>query len=437
MSRVARALTTLVSIAAPIGIGIYHSAQYFGAWDNIGIRYHPAWLLVYGITFAVFAFVLGVPTLIERRNQALLGAVLASATPFALASIFIVIYDPLIPRLVVAGSAALLFLIYLIAGLLHASLSRRSDKREVVAFVISPTEWANLRDDLGRRPERKFTVGPVFDSSDPEVVASGLTVPDDVTLVVLGASALRNEQIIAVATEGHLRGIRVRSLSTFYEEWLGKIPLDELERTSLWFDIRDLHELQYIRLKRVMDLVVAGALLPVFLLSIPVVAAANLTGNRGPLFFRQDRVGQGGRIFSMWKFRTMVASDSAGGAGRWTAENDPRITRFGRVLRRTHFDELPQVINVLAGHLSIVGPRPEQEHYVRELEEKIPFYAMRHVVKPGITGWAQIKYPYGATDEDAIEKLQYELFYLKHQGPSLDTRICARTARSMLFGEGR
>ncbi len=125
------------------------------------------------------------------------------------------------------------------------------------------------------------------------------------------------------------------------------------------------------------------------------------------------------------------------GTTEWTADDDPRITPFGAWLRRTHLDELPQVLNILRGHLSIVGPRPEQPRYVEALEGKIPFYRLRHLVRPGLTGWAQVKYPYGANQADAIEKLQYEFYYLRHQGLALDLRIIGRTVRSVVGRGGR
>jgi lipopolysaccharide/colanic/teichoic acid biosynthesis glycosyltransferase len=162
------------------------------------------------------------------------------------------------------------------------------------------------------------------------------------------------------------------------------------------------------------------------------VLVADALGNRGPLFFRQPRVGRDGRVFTMWKFRTM----SAGTARHWTAQDDDRVTRFGRVLRRTHLDELPQALNILRGDLRIVGPRPEQPHYVEELSDKIPFYDLRHVVRPGLTGWAQVKFGYAGDERDALEKLQYEFFYLRRQDLRFDQRIVLRTLRSVLGGQG-
>ena len=154
--------------------------------------------------------------------------------------------------------------------------------------------------------------------------------------------------------------------------------------------------------------------------------------------FRQVRVGYGGKPFTMLKFRTMIPSAAtADGAGDWTSANDPRVTRFGHLMRRAHLDELPQAINVLRGDLSIVGPRPEQPQYVKALSEKLPFYGMRHVVRPGITGWAQVKWWYASNEIDTYQKLQYELFYLRHQSLALDAKICARTVRHVLLGWGR
>jgi lipopolysaccharide/colanic/teichoic acid biosynthesis glycosyltransferase len=167
----------------------------------------------------------------------------------------------------------------------------------------------------------------------------------------------------------------------------------------------------------------------------------NAIGNRGSLFFRQQRVGKNGVPFTIYKLRTMREAGGAGGApsleaGEWTAVDDPRVTPFGRVLRRTHLDELPQVLNILRGDLSIVGPRPEQPRYVDELTEKLPFYGLRHLVRPGLTGWAQVKYGYAGDDADALEKLQYEFYYLRRQSLALDLRIIGRTARSVLGNEG-
>jgi len=202
------------------------------------------------------------------------------------------------------------------------------------------------------------------------------------------------------------------------------------------FDIGEVHRGRYGRFKRVTDLVIGLLALPVLALAIPFVVIGDLVGNRGRLFYTQVRVGKNGELFRIYKFRTMRAAPD-GAVTEWTAENDPRITPFGRLLRISHLDELPQVINIIKGDLSVVGPRPEQEHYVEELREKLPFYDLRHLVRPGLTGWAQVKYGYAGDESDAVEKLQYEFYYLRHQSLGLDARIVGRTVRSVIGGAGR
>jgi lipopolysaccharide/colanic/teichoic acid biosynthesis glycosyltransferase len=169
---------------------------------------------------------------------------------------------------------------------------------------------------------------------------------------------------------------------------------------------------------------------------LPFVVVGDIVANRGPLFYRQTRVGKNGDEFSILKFRTMRMTDEPP-SKEWTQENDPRITRFGRMLRRAHVDELPQMVNILRGDLSFVGPRPEQPQYVYELSQKLPFYGLRHLVRPGLTGWAQVKYGYAGDERDALEKLQYEFWYLRNQSLSLDARVLGRTVRSVLGQGGR
>jgi lipopolysaccharide/colanic/teichoic acid biosynthesis glycosyltransferase len=168
---------------------------------------------------------------------------------------------------------------------------------------------------------------------------------------------------------------------------------------------------------------------------MPFVVIGNLIANRGPLFFKQERVGLHGTPFRIWKLRTMApgAVDVSG----WTSNDDPRITGFGRLLRRTHVDELPQVVNIFLGELSVVGPRPEQVGYARQLEQKLPYYAARHLVRPGLTGWAQVKYRYAASEEDAYVKLQYDLHYVRHESLSTDLRIIWMTIHHLVFEGGR
>jgi exopolysaccharide biosynthesis polyprenyl glycosylphosphotransferase len=229
------------------------------------------------------------------------------------------------------------------------------------------------------------------------------------------------------------RGLQVTDLATFVEREFYRIPPDELTETwVLSVDLKWIHPF-YLRFKRVLDVgcaVLIGTLgLPVFLLALSAIA---LEDGR-PLFYSQPRTGFRGKSYRIWKLRSMRVDAEKAGA-RWAAKNDNRVTRVGRILRLTRLDELPQVWNVLRGEMSFIGPRPERPEFVEQLTREIPYFPLRHWVKPGITGWAQINYPYGATVDDAREKLAYDLYYMKHASLLLDVHITLRTLGAMMKG---
>jgi len=172
-------------------------------------------------------------------------------------------------------------------------------------------------------------------------------------------------------------------------------------------------------------------LLPIAL----IIAAAIRFDSKGPIFYKQKRVGRGGKSFTMWKFRTMVTDAEKGGAV-WAQKRDPRVTRVGQFLRRSRLDEIPQLINVLVGDMDLVGPRPERPEFTAVLAKAIPFYDVRALVRPGLTGWAQIGYPYGASIEDAKQKLAYDIYYVKHASPILDLIVLFHTAKVVVMGRG-
>ncbi len=251
---------------------------------------------------------------------------------------------------------------------------------------------------------------------------------------MLSIAAQGSGPVVTQAAELHQRGIRIRTVSLFSEEYLGKIPVADLERVSLLFDIGEVHRARYVRTKRIADVAIGLLALPFLAVLVPTVFVANLLSDRGPLFFRQERIGKGGEPFTMIKFRSMRVDD---GPSVWTSADDERVTAIGKLLRRSHLDELPQIWNILRGDLSIVGPRPEQTVYVEELRAKIPYYDVRHLVRPGLTGWAQVKYGYASDADDAREKLQYDLYYLRRQGLAVDLSIVIRTIRAVVRGDGR
>ena len=233
-----------------------------------------------------------------------------------------------------------------------------------------------------------------------------------------------------------LRGIRIEDWPTFYEKLTGKIVVQNLRPSWLVFSEGFNRTRSTRLLKRVWDLALSIVFLllgwPIFL----IVSLAIKLDSRGPVFFPQERVGERGRIFRLLKFRTMVNDAEADTGPVWTSEEDPRITRVGCLLRKTRLDEFPQIINVLKGEMSFIGPRPERPHFVAQLQDMIPYYAQRHTIKPGITGWAQVRYRYGATIEDAEEKLQYDLYYVKNMSLFLDMLILLSSIQVVLFGKG-
>jgi sugar transferase (PEP-CTERM system associated) len=244
--------------------------------------------------------------------------------------------------------------------------------------------------------------------------------------------ALPMEQLL----QCRLAGFRVVDILPFMDREMGKVRINLLYPS--WFIFSDGFSQGSVRraARRTFDLVASIGLL---VLATPLILAGAVAiwlESRGPVLFRQLRVGLDGQAFLLLKFRSMVPNAESITGACWAEANDPRITRVGRVLRKFRIDELPQIFNVLKGEMSFVGPRPERPEFVDELGRKIPFYRERHSVKPGITGWAQLRYPYGATEEDAMEKLQYDLYYVKNQSLLFDFLILLQTAEVVLWGRG-
>jgi sugar transferase (PEP-CTERM system associated) len=233
-----------------------------------------------------------------------------------------------------------------------------------------------------------------------------------------------------------IRGVKVTELSTFFEREYRQVLLESLSAT--WIMLGEGFRRGIIRTsaKRMFDLA-ASAMLLILTLPVVLIAAACILLESGrPVLFRQERIGEGGRVFTICKLRSMKNGAESDGTPRWAAANDNRVTRVGRLLRKLRIDELPQIFNVLKGDMSFVGPRPERPFFVDELAKQMPYYAVRHSVKPGITGWAQVRYRYGASLDDAIEKLQYDLYYAKNHTLFLDLVILIATVEVVLWGRG-
>jgi lipopolysaccharide/colanic/teichoic acid biosynthesis glycosyltransferase len=442
MRRLARPFLVAGTVATVLGLSKAHAAAH-GYDFTASSRF--IWSFAYIGLLALSAYGAGLPELpSSRRSVALtaVGSTMAAALGFSILQLLL--GSALLPRFVVLGTPAVLVPFAVLCSAVARDGRVRDSRRDRVVVVAGLDESFHLRQELNAQPERPAELACVL--RPEEAAGRGDRRPlidavrsSNATTIVLDRAALAEESIVAQAASLHEMGVRVRTLSLFYDQWLGKLPLSELERISLLFDIGELHRAQYGRVKRVLDTVAAAVGLVVLAAVTPAVWLGNKLGNRGPLVYRQLRVGKAGQEFEILKFRTMRPDSAEAGdmSTKWTTEDDPRITSFGAWLRRSHVDELPQVLNILRGDLSVVGPRPEQPQYVRELEAKLPFYRLRHLVRPGLTGWAQVKYPYGANEADALEKLQYEFYYLRHQRLGLDLRITGRTLRSVLGRGGR
>lgn len=295
-----------------------------------------------------------------------------------------------------------------------------------------------------------FTVvGYVPTPGDSAMVSSDRLIRTDRSLIDLVAQERIDQIVVAVddrrqglpmqdLLKCRTQGVEVVDVLSFLEQETGKIKLDLLYPSWLAFSQGFQRGLLRSMAKRTFDVLVSVSML---IATLPVMALTALaiyleSGFRGPILYRQQRVGEGGREFEVFKFRSMRTDAEKDGKAQWAQANDPRVTRVGAFIRKYRIDELPQIINVLRGDMSFVGPRPERPQFVQGLQEKIPYYGERHQVKPGLTGWAQICYPYGASDTDAFEKLQYDLYYVKNHNLFLDLTILLQTAEVVLWGKG-
>jgi sugar transferase (PEP-CTERM system associated) len=238
--------------------------------------------------------------------------------------------------------------------------------------------------------------------------------------------------------ECRIAGIDVTELLTFLERETGRVRIDVLNPS--WMIFGEGFRRDPLRLLSARSLDLLASLLTV-VVSLPVMVVTALAikledGWRAPVFYRQARVGLAGHSFDVLKFRSMRTDAERDGLAQWAHKADPRVTRVGAVIRKLHIDELPQILNVLRGHMSFVGPRPERPQFVNELAENVPYYVLRHCVKPGITGWAQLCYPYGSSEQDALEKLQYDLYYIKNNSLLFDLAILVQTAEVVFMGKG-
>ncbi len=330
--------------------------------------------------------------------------------------------------------------------LLNSFLGSSSFRRRVM--VLGAGDRAQRLRKLGDKPESGFAIVSYIAMGEPERVVEEAIARDaihdlgrfvenlGVSEVVLALQERRNSLPLNDLLRIKTKGVHVNDFSSFLERETGRVDLDTVNPSWLIFsDGFSSSRILSSAVKRIFDI---SASLVLLLLTFPIIAVFAVIvkmDSKGPAFFRQKRVGLYGETFYLTKLRSMSTDAEKNGA-KWAEENDPRVTRVGRFIRKVRIDELPQTWAVLKGEMSFVGPRPEVPKFVDELQEEIPFYGERHMVKPGITGWAQINYPYGASTEDSRKKLEYDLYYAKNYTPFLDFVILLQTVRVVLWPEG-
>lgn len=402
---------TLVVITAMTAVGVY------GAEALRSLRFAGARLLV-AVSLAILAL-------------ALIDFLLPGAT----------FWRSILLYAMILAIAFLMLDRVIVGGLLGEAAFRRR------VIVLGAGRRAERLRALGDKDGSGFTIVGTIAMSETHAIPDAIqrsAIPDlsryvanlAATEVVLALEERRNALPVKDLLRIKTAGVHVNEFASFMERETGRVDLDTLNPSWLIFSDGFSSGRAFSSIaKRLFDVVASGVLLAVSLPVIAVFAVLVKLDSPGPAFFRQTRIGLYGQPFTLLKLRSMRTDAEAGGS-KWAEHNDPRITRLGRVIRKLRIDELPQAWTVLKGRMSFVGPRPEVPRFVDQLEEQLPFYAERHMVKPGITGWAQISYPYGASVEDARAKLEYDLYYAKNYTPFLDLLILLQTLRVILWPEG-
>jgi lipopolysaccharide/colanic/teichoic acid biosynthesis glycosyltransferase len=394
--------------------------------SQLTVHYSLFAVVFAGWLFALFAFRLFDPWW-HKHIRDFVGAFLSA---ILVSSVFAVIVFYLQPDLLITPRRFLVT-VFLIGGVLvfiwlfgFRLFFQRRAKTKVYFFACDPDALGFTAEE--QRVNASFDIAGTMTSGE-DLLSESL---EHVWFVVRKVSTLQEEEK-AFLQDAVLKGATVVSVADFYEQYFRRIHLEDVDDQWVLTQVKKMPVFDVM--KRLVDVVASLFLCVPFVIILPLVAVLQLFFDRGPVFFLQERQAIGSKTFRIVKFRTMrhgTATDT------WTQEGDARITRLGLLLRKTRIDELPQCLNILKGEMSLVGPRPEQVHIVKELQEKIPFYAQRSRVRPGLTGWAQL-YVYASTEAETRKKLQYDLYYLKQRSPMFDFEILVKTLIHVLRFAGR
>ncbi len=403
------AALTVSTILCSYYFDLYEPQHISARWEI----YFRLLLIIGFLAFALSAIVYIFPQAAIARFVFLLGLILVIASLIAWRSAFEWI----------SGHAIFQERVYVLGGGQRASSIIETIKEHREAGMVVVGSDAAVAD----KAERKRTFAAAV-----EQMAS---VETSIDRIVIALDDRRGELPVDGLLSMRFRGVTIEEVGSVQERLTGKLQLDGLHPSDLLFceGFRMKPSQQF--LLRIASTLVAALVLLLFIPIFPIVVLLVRLSSPGPIFFGQKRVGLNGRIFTVYKFRTMVVDAEADGA-KWAIKNDPRVTRIGRFMRKTRLDEVPQLWNVLSGDMSFVGPRPERPEFVSWLSEQIPFYHVRTLIRPGLTGWAQVRYGYGATLAESREKLAYDLYYVKHQTLGLDLLIMFETIKTILRRRG-
>ncbi len=354
----------------------------------------------------------------------------------------------LFPGQVLQNGIALLGLFILTGSLLmwraaYAWLLRKPILRERVYVLGGGERASRVVEAMRNQPELGLDVvgwaGAMGNGSlDRDEIAEMLMSTRNkqaLDRIIIAMKDRRGRMPVRELLDLRISGVKVEDATSVLEKVSGKIEVDELQPSWLIFSEGFRINHGFLLVKRVISVIVGLGLLLVFVPILPLIALAVRLSSPGPIFYGQKRVGYHGRVFTCWKFRTMRQDAESNGA-QWAKGDDPRVTRMGKYLRTLRLDEIPQIWNVLRGDMGFVGPRPERPEFVDWLSKEIPYYNLRHIVPPGLTGWAQVCYPYGASMEESKEKLRYDLYYIKNIAPMFDLLIVFKTIKIVLLGRG-
>lgn len=418
--------------------------------DSVGVIYPKA------LTYAfVMILALGAMGLYQRRfRHGIAGMFLRAISGFVLGSVGLTLVYYAYPDFQLGRGifAWTIFTSIIVVTVLRTVFIKTVDQNLLKkrVMVLGSGELASqIGSQLRRRTDQRgfHIVAYIHVSGEEDVVNENLIIRPEEPLLSIATQLQVDEVVVAVSERRRrgfpvhelldckLSGIDVIDLQSFFEREVGKLKLDILNPSWLIFSDGFGHSSINIVQKRTFDLLVSLLLLLVTWPFMLLVALAVKLEDGGPVFYKQIRVGQHWKLFHVYKFRSMGVDAEAKGA-QWAKKGDSRVTKVGALIRKTRLDELPQIFNVIKGDMSFVGPRPERPEFVTGLSEKIPYFAERHRVKPGITGWAQVCYPYGASEKDSLEKLQYDMYYIKNYSLFLDLVIILQTAHEIVWGRG-